>query len=432
MGMSLGSGPGATATALIPSVGCPMGCDFCSTSAMFGGKGSSIRFYEMGDELFSVMCGLEKATRASSFFVMDENFLLYRHRALRLLELMRAQAKPWSLYVFSSAHALRLYSMAELVGLGVSWVWLGLEGRETSYAKLEHVDTRSLVRELQDHGIRVLGSSIVGLPEHTPENMDEAIDDAVAHDTEFHQFMLYTPIPGTPLHAQHLAGGTLLGEEECPPPDAHGQLRFNFRHPHIRDGQETEFLLRAFRRDFDRNGPSVVRVARTLLQGWRRHRLHPEARVRRRVRQECRRLPTAYAGALWAAQRWLEGDPVLAARIGAVRGALDREFGWKSRLCGPVIGRFVLAAMRREDRRLRQGRTYEPPTFYETNRPQAGRRGPRGCRWVEPETTAASLHPRGLDRAEPHGRPGGDDGQEAGAPRVSPRASGVPAPDVGP
>ena len=40
-----------TAT-LIPSVGCPLGCNFCATSAMFGGKGQYVSFYETGDELF--------------------------------------------------------------------------------------------------------------------------------------------------------------------------------------------------------------------------------------------------------------------------------------------------------------------------------------------------------------------------------------------
>jgi hypothetical protein len=32
-----------------------------------------------------------------------------------------------------------------------------------------------------------------------------------------------------------------------------------------------------------------------------------------------------------------------------------------------VVGRFVLQAMRREQRRLDSGWTYEPPTFYESN-----------------------------------------------------------------
>ena len=388
LGVGLSTRPGQTAATLIPSVGCPLGCNFCSTSAMFGGKGRFVSFYQGGDELYEVMCGLERAMGVKAFFVMDENFLLHRKRALRLLELMREDGKSWALYVFSSANTLRLYRMDELVGLGISWVWLGLEGKQSAYAKLQGVDTLALVRELQSHGIRVLGSSIVGLMEHTPENLDAALEHAVAHDTEFHQFMLYTPVPGTPLYAEHEAAGTLLDEQECPASDSHGQLRFNFRHPHLKHGQETAFLLRGFRRDFEVNGPSVVRIARTLLQGWRRHKGHPEARVRERFRRECADLATAYTGATWAAERWLRGHPALAARIAALRRDLVEEFGLRARLAGPLLGRGLLLAMRREDARLRRGHAYEPPTFYEAN-PAAAAGAPPGeapapCRWVEP------------------------------------------------
>lgn len=385
MGVNLGQSPGETAATLIPSVGCPMGCNFCSTSAMFGGKGRFVDFYRTGDELFSVMSGLEEAMGVQSFFVMDENFLLHRPRALRLLERMREHEKPWSLYVFSSANILKRYTAEELVGLGVSWVWVGLEGKGSGYGKLKGADTRSLVDTLQSHGIRVLGSSIVGLPDHTPENIDDAIEHAVGHDTEFHQFMLYTPIPGTPLHAEHLARGTLLEEVDCPPADAHGQFRFNFRHPHIHAGQETEFLLRAFRRDFEVNGPCVLRIARTLLRGWQRHKDHPEPRVRARFRRECRDLPTVYGGALWAAELWLGRDRALARRLRGVRRAIGREFGLGSRVLAPLTGTFLLVAMAREARRLGRAACHEPPTFYETNRPAelvGGRHRPSPCRWV--------------------------------------------------
>ena len=390
LGVRLSDRPGETAATLIPSVGCPMGCNFCSTSAMFGGKGRFVSFYETGDALYAVMCGLERELRVQSFFVMDENFLFHRKRALRLLELMRRDGKAWSLYVFSSANTLRLYSMDELVGLGVSWVWIGLEGKRTAYAKLAGADTRALVDDLQSHGVRVLGSSIVGLPEHTPGTIDEAIDHAVAHDTEFHQFMLYTPVPGTPLHAEHRTQGSLLDETECPPADAHGQFRFNFRHPHIHGGEETELLLRAFRRDFETNGPSVLRIARTLLRGWRRHKDDPDPRVRERFRRECRDLPTAYAGALWAAQRWLRGNRPLARRLREVRDAVNREFGLAARLAGPALGLPLLAAMGREALRTRRGRAEEPPTFYETNRPGAGTPGASPCRWVDVSSSAGS------------------------------------------
>ncbi|MFQ5411984.1 MAG: B12-binding domain-containing radical SAM protein, partial [Phycisphaerae bacterium] len=371
MGVSQSEKPGEVAATLIPSVGCPMGCNFCSTSAMFGGKGHCVHFYETGDELFEVMCGLERDMRVRSFFIMDENFLLHRKRALRLLELMSQHDKSWALYVFSSANVLRLYTMEQLVGLGISWVWMGLEGKDSQYAKLNGSDTHDLVRTLQSHGIRVLGSTIIGLEEHTPENIDAAIDYAISHDTDFHQFMLYTPIPGTPLHAEHQAAGTLQGPGEVSDADTHGQSRFNYRHAHIKNGQETAFLLRAFRRDFEVNGPSLIRLTRTMLRGWQRYKNHPNRAVRERFAWEARDLAVAYAGALWATRRWFRRNFTLSAKISRILKELYREYGLKSRLAAPIVGRYLRFMMKREDRRLRRGWTYEPPTFCETRRPTA-------------------------------------------------------------
>ncbi len=229
---------GDVAATVIPSVGCPLGCNFCSTSAMFGGKGKSVNFYQTGDELYHIMCQIEREMGVRSFFMMDENFLLHRKRALRLLELMEEHEKSWSLYVFSSANVLRSYSIEQLIRLGISWVWMGIEGCNSQYAKLTGIDTFQLVRELQSNGIRVLGSTIIGLENHTAENIDEAIDHAVRHDTDFHQFMLYTPIPGTPLHAELSAKGLMKDESEYHLSDIHGQSILNYRHPSLNDAAD--------------------------------------------------------------------------------------------------------------------------------------------------------------------------------------------------
>ena len=390
MGVPFGRGAGETAATVIPSVGCPLGCNFCSTSAMFGGKGRFVSFYEGGDELYEVMLRLAEGLRVRSFFMMDENFLLHKKRALRLLERMQEGSKAWALYVFSSANALRQYTDDQLVGLGVSWVWLGLEGDASAYAKLNGTDTRALVRRLQALGIRVLGSSIIGLPEHGADNIDRVIDHAVAHDTEIHQFMLYTPVPGTPLYAEHRANGTLLPQEECPDADTHGQLRFNYRHPRITNGEETGYLLRAFRRDFEVNGPSVTRIARTLLRGYHALKDHPDARVRERVRFETKGLATAYAAALWASERWFaRTNAGLAERLRETRLGVEQAFGWNARLAARILGPLVLGTLWLEDRRLRAGRTYEPSAFYEANgaalaRPEMATRSARPCRSVAP------------------------------------------------
>src|SRR5438045_5654739 len=89
LGVKLPQAKGGTAATIIPSVGCPMGCNFCTTSAFFGGKGRFVNFYETGDELFDVMCRIESELKVNSFFVMDENFLLHRLRAMRLLERLK-------------------------------------------------------------------------------------------------------------------------------------------------------------------------------------------------------------------------------------------------------------------------------------------------------------------------------------------------------
>lgn len=367
LGIRVKDRPKETAAILIPSAGCPVGCNFCSTSALFGGKGKHVNFYESGDDLYTAMCGIEKKLDVSSFFILDENFLLHRARALRLLELMKENGKAWSLFVFSSARVLRSYTIEQLVRLGISWVWMGIEGEDSDYSKLGGIDTKELVQELQSHGIRVLGSTIIGLENHTPENMEGVIDYAVSHDTVFHQFMLYTPIPGTPLYEQHLKDGTLLPEDDRPAADNHGQYRFNYCHKHIKDGNETEHLRRAFRRDFEVNGPSLARMVRTMLAGWKRYKNHPDPHIRTRFQREMKDLKTTYCAAVWAMKRRYGNDRGMRVKIGSILKDIYREFGWISRIMAPIMGIFAYVAIGREEKRLGSGWTYEPPMFYEKN-----------------------------------------------------------------
>ena len=314
-----------------------------------------------------------------SFFMMDENFLFHRKRALRLLELMEAARQV--------VVALRLQfgQRAPLVHASTNssaWASPGCgwasKAATASTRKLTGIDTFELVRELQSHGIRVLGSTIIGLENHTPENIDEAIDYAARHDTDFHQFMLYTPIPGTPLHAELTAKGLMKDESEYHLSDIHGQLIFNYRHPPINDEQSAEFMLRAFDRDFERNGPSTVRIVRTTLAGWQRYKNHPDARVRDRYAWEAREIGHHVLRGRRRGEALLPQQSGDARQdVGAAARRLHAEFGWKSRLSSALGGRWVLRKIRKEEKRLAAGWTYEPPTFYERNAAVTGSAGGR-------------------------------------------------------
>jgi len=364
MGIKVPDNARNTAATVVPSVGCPIGCNFCTTSAFFGGKGKSVDFLKSGDEIFEVMADIERRLNTRSFFVMDENFLLNRPRALRLLERMKAENRSWALYVFSSANAIKKYSIQELVELGISWIWMGLESPKSSYTKLKDTDTQVLAAELRKHGIKLLGSTIVGLEHHTPENIRGEIEHAIAHGTDFHQFMLYTPVPGTPLHAEMTEQGRMLDGVDLA--DIHGQFKFNFQHAAITREDSKKFLDWAFWRDFERNGPSIFRICETMLQGWKRYKNHPDPRVRDRFRWEMHQLKGTYNAALWVMEKQLKtANESVAKRIRALRKDVEREFGIPARLIRLSLGPILLWASRREERRLAAGKTYEPKTFIE-------------------------------------------------------------------
>jgi hypothetical protein len=178
--------------------------------------------------------------------------------------------------------------------------------------------------------------------------------------------MLYTPIPGTPLYERHRQDGTLLPESQFPFADAHGQYRFNYRHPHFKNGEEEGFLLEAFRRDFEVNGPSLLRLIRVMLNGWQTRSLHPQ-RVRDRLAWEVAPLRSTYAGAVWAIKRHYRVDPRIRETAAGLLADIYATFGWRTRLVAPIIGRYVFSRLKKEEASLAAGQPYEPRSFCEKN-----------------------------------------------------------------
>jgi len=158
---------------------------------------------------------------------------------------MEQNQKSWSLYVFSSARVLKSYSMEQLVRLGISFVWMGLEGESSQYQKLREVDTHSLVgfSSLTESAYLDPPSSVWKI--NTPENINGVIDYAISHDTVFHQFMLYMPFRERPCMNNTAARAHSFRRRNfcggCP-----WTISFQLPHRHIQNGQEEQYLLNAF------------------------------------------------------------------------------------------------------------------------------------------------------------------------------------------
>jgi len=154
--------------------------------------------------------------------------------------------------------------------------------------------------------------------------------------------------------------------EGIDPADIHGQFKFNFQHAAISRDDSKRFLDWAFWRDFEQNGPSLFRISRTMLQGWKRYHDYPDPRVRERFAREMKKVSGAYNAALWAMEKkFRKINRAVSEEIRELRREIDKEFGVVARLASHFLGPVLLWTSHREERRLAAGQTYEPPTIIE-------------------------------------------------------------------
>ena len=258
--------PGETSNLLVPGVGCVNGCSFCCTSHFFGLEYTS--FVSTGRRLFDLACRIADERGSDEFFVMDENFLKNKQRALDLIDEMERHERFFNFYLFSSAETIVDFGVDNLVRLGVTYVWVGFESKthQDEFAKNVGIDAKALVRTLRDHGISVLASGILCMEHHTPDNMQEDVDYLVGLESDLVQFMLLMPLPTTGTYKRFKRRGML--RMEMPYEEWHGQTDLPWIHPAFEEGEPTRWLAAAFEQDYHQNSSSFYRLCETALRGY--------------------------------------------------------------------------------------------------------------------------------------------------------------------
>jgi hypothetical protein len=259
--------PGVTSNLLVPGVGCVNGCSFCSTTHFFGKTYTP--FVRTGKEMFETARRIADERGTDIFYVMDENFLKNKDRAMELVEEMERHGRFFNFYLFSSAETIVSFGIENLVRLGVVSIWIGFESksRQNLFSKNEGIDGKKLVAELRDHGISVLASGILCMEHHTPDNMQADIDYLVGLESDLVQFMLLLPLPVTGVYADFKKRGLI--DFDIPLEEWHGQKTLTWRHPAFGAGDAGKWLDAAFRQDYEMNSSSLYRYCETALRGYR-------------------------------------------------------------------------------------------------------------------------------------------------------------------
>jgi hypothetical protein len=65
--------------------------------------------------------------------------------------------------------------------------------------------------------------------------------------------------------------------------------------------------------------------------------------------------------------KYYHGSGVMETKLSDLLKRLYKEFGWKTRLFAVPAGRFIYLMLKREEKHLARGWSYEPGSFYEKN-----------------------------------------------------------------
>ncbi len=182
------------------SRGCPFDCKFCSVIQMFGRK---YRFKSV-DATLKELRHVASVSKSTVFFV-DDNFTAKKDRTKAILKGMidegikvgsSAQVRT---DIAKDSELLRLMAEAEC-----DIVYVGFESINPKtlelYNKKQNVDEIvNCIKAVKDHGIRIHGMFVLGADTDNVDTIKATTDFAIKLNIDTIQFMILTPLPGTPV-----------------------------------------------------------------------------------------------------------------------------------------------------------------------------------------------------------------------------------------
>ncbi len=192
---------------LVTGLGCPGGCDFCSTTEMYGQK--RIEMLTPDEFVNNAQLYRKNFSRCTSLFVIEEDHFRHprwlvktRERWLQDNDLI--ENMDWT--GFGSVdfiwHFAKNYGWDAIPETGMGAVFVGVESKfagEHGYKKVKEADARDVFYKLHSLGIRTLGAWICGWDYHNHSNMYEDLNYFVACKPTYEQLTRMSPFPGTEL-----------------------------------------------------------------------------------------------------------------------------------------------------------------------------------------------------------------------------------------
>ncbi len=186
--------------------GCPHDCSFCAASKVFGAKYRR----KLNENIFKELMEIKKLYPDSLILFADDNMFVKRDESKELLKEMIKIDIRWiaqtDISIAKDSELLKLMVLS-----GCQWVVIGFES--VSYSSLYGLDKNNWklnqlphyaesIRKIQDYGVGVYGTFIVGLDQDSSNVFKDTADFIIENYIYGANITIPTPLPGTRLRTE--------------------------------------------------------------------------------------------------------------------------------------------------------------------------------------------------------------------------------------
>lgn len=194
--------------------GCPRSCSFCCASNVFGLKYRR----KTNLQIFNELTEIQSHFPDRLILFADDNVFILRNQSIKLLDMLSAQSMRWiaqtDISIADDADLLK-----KMYQSGCQWIVIGFESvSENSLKTLEKTSFKykyikkyqEKIKRIQDHGIKVYGTFIVGLEEDDVSIFEKTANFILNNRLYGANITVPTPLPGTSLRTNMLRQGRVI------------------------------------------------------------------------------------------------------------------------------------------------------------------------------------------------------------------------------
>lgn len=188
--------------AIYTSLGCPFHCAFCCIQAPFGKPGIRFRSPRLVLKELEI---LVSSHGIRNLKIADELFVLKDRHYQPIIDGIIERGLSLNIWAYARVDTVRARDLAKMKQAGVNWLALGIESanpnvRDGANKGMKVQNIKDVVRQIQEHGIRVIGNYIFGLPDDDMGTMRQTLAMAMELNCEFANMYCAMAYPGSRLY----------------------------------------------------------------------------------------------------------------------------------------------------------------------------------------------------------------------------------------